>query len=156
MDEIKKILSENIFDWYPSNYPSKSFIDTAMNHVNINDLISVAGLLAPEFIEHEDHVFFKENVKTLLEKKKIFPCPYGYKDKKEIERYYNLFHLGEFFLATQNEASNDTRMLYKFGKLLIYFWRKRLKELFPNKSFSFEIEYDLYDEHGLCLTFWQE
>lgn len=62
----------------------------------------------------------KENIESRLEQDKIFPCPYGYKDKKEVERYYNLFHLGEFFLMTQNKASNDTRMLNKFGNLLIF------------------------------------
>ena len=155
MDKIKEILNEEIFDWYPNKYPSKSFIDSAMNLVDINSIIAVAGLFAPEFVELQGHIFLLDNVKVRIEKDEVFSSPYG-KDKATIERYNNLFHLGEFFIVTASEASRDIRMLNKFGKLLIFFWSRRLKEIFPDKSFNFEIEYDLYDEDGLCLTFWQE
>ncbi len=155
MYEIKKILSKDIFNWYPNNYPTKSFIESAMNCVDINGIMSVAGLLAPEFIEIEDHVFLYENVANSIEDSRALKCSYG-SDRKTVEQYNNLFHLGEFFIVTQNEASSDDRMLNKFGELLIYFWSRRLKELFPAREFSFKIDYDLYDEKGLCLTFWQE
>lgn len=56
-EKIEKILSKDVFEWYPNNYPSKSFIDSAMNFVDINGIIVVAGLFVPEFIEYKDHVF---------------------------------------------------------------------------------------------------
>ena len=152
----EKILSEDIFDWYPNKYPSKSFIDSTMNFVDMNGVIAVAGLFIPEFIEYKDHIFLKENIEPRLEKDKIFPCPYGYVDKAEVERYYNLFNLEEFFILTADETSRDLRMVKKLGGLLEYFWSRRLQELFPERKFNFEIKEDLYDEHGFCLTFWQE
>ena len=155
MKKIQEILNEDVFEWYPNRYPFKSYINSVMNFVDMNGVIAVAGLFAPEFVEQKGHVFLKENIKTRLEKNKLFPCPLG-KDKITTERYYNLFNLEEFFILTADETSSDLRMVKKLGGLLMYFWGRRLKELFPEKRFKFEMEEDLYNEHGFCITFWQE
>ncbi|MBU1007769.1 hypothetical protein KKA53_01685 [Candidatus Dependentiae bacterium] len=152
---IREILNEDVFEWYPNRYPFKSYINSIMNFVDMNGVIAVAGLFVPKFIEQNGHIFLKENVKNRLEKNKLFPCPLG-KDKRTTERYYNLFNLEEFFILTADESSSDIRMVKKLGELLVYFWSRRLKELFPEKQFLFEIKKNLYNEHGFCLTFWQE
>ncbi len=155
MKKMKEILSGEVFGWYPNRYPFKSYVNSVANFVDINGVIAVAGLFSPEFIEYKDHIFLNENVDELLEKNIIFPCPFG-GDKKTTERYYNLFNLEEFFILTADESSGDLRMVKKLGDLLLYFWSIKLKETFPNRRFRLEIAEDLYDEHGFCLTFWQE
>jgi hypothetical protein len=37
-----------------------------------------------------------------------------------------------------------------------HFWSRALKERFPDRTYRFETVVDLYDEHGPCLTFWQD
>ncbi len=155
MKKIKDILNGNVFEWYPNRYPFKSYINSVMNFVDMNGVIAVAGLFSPKFVEYKDHVFLNENVEERLKKNIIFPCPFG-QDKKTTERSYNLFNLEEFFIETADESSGDLRMVKKLGDLLLYFWSIKLKESFPSKQFKFEIAEDLYDEHGFCLTFWQE
>lgn len=155
MNEINKILTDEIFEWYPNKYPFKSFINSVANFVDITGVISVAGLFLPEFIEHDKCIFFKENVEKKINEVKHISSPYG-DDPKAIERYRNLFNLDEFFLFAADDACDDIRLVKKFGELLEYFWSRRLKELYPDKSFKFELAEDLYDEDGLCLTFWQE
>jgi len=155
MNKIDKILSGEIFEWYPNKYPFKSFINSVANFIDINGVISVAGLLSPQFVSINNCIFLKENVEKKLKEGKHISSPYG-NDLKTIERDHNLFNLDEFFLFAADDACDDIRLVKKFGELLEYFWSRRLKELYPDKSFKFELAEDLYDEDGLCLTFWQE
>jgi hypothetical protein len=34
-------------------------------------------------------------------------------------------------------------------------WGKKLAELFPKRKFIFEIDEDILDEAGVCITFYQ-
>ncbi len=156
MKKIEEILNGEVFDWYPNRYPFRSYINSVMNFVDMNGVISVAGLFSPRLIEYKNHVFLAKNVGNMLEKNTLFPCPCGNGDRKTTERYYNLFNLEEFFIETADETSDDLRMVKKFGNLLLYFWGIKLRESFPKRRFKFEIAEDLYDEHGFCITFWQE
>lgn len=155
MDKIDNILSDEIFEWYPNKYPFKSFINSVANFIDINGVISVAGLLSPQFVSYKNCIFLKENVEKKINEGSEITSPYGH-DFKTIERDNNLFNLDEFFLLAADDSCDDIRLVKKFGELLEYFWSRRLKELYSDKKFQFEIAEDLYDEDGLCLTFWQE
>lgn len=157
-------ISLDIIDEFETGFPFKSFFAYVSNNSTIESFFAAAGMLCPDFIELEDHILLAENTSTL--KGKLL-SPFG-NDRKTVERYTNLFCAGEFYfrptvtppeLNSENfvvEVPNEQYQL-KLVQMLMFFWQRRLKELFPTKDFEFEIALEgLYDEDGICLTFSQK
>ena len=126
-------------------------------------LIAAAHLFCPEFIEIEGYVFLKgvldsnvghENLNhyTICDLEEEFNH-----DKKKIEMYVNMFTVyGSFFIGDQREFMGNEKVLKQFSDALIYFWSRRLKELFPEKNMRFVTGYDMFDELGYMITFYEE
>jgi hypothetical protein len=138
----------------PSDYPIKSFGNYVANCVPLQHVLAVAGLLIPEFVSLHDHVLLRQNLKDSDLEKTHFTTRFG-ADKRTVERYYNLTSIEEFFLLAADESSQYEHMLKTFAHVLEHFWGIALSDAFPNRRFEFEIANDLYDEEGLCITFWQ-
>ena len=60
-----------------------------------------------------------------------------------------------FFNEKREILENET-LLRAFGETLRFFWSLRLKELFPEKDFIFEIGDNIAGEEGLAITFYQK
>ena len=67
----------------------------------------------------------------------------------------NTYTLCDFFLG-DNEQINSENVLTEFGKALVYFWKKRVDELFPNRNIIVEMGMELFEEFGLCITLYEE
>lgn len=50
---------------------------------------------------------------------------------------------------------ND-KIIDEFAKALVYFWDKRVKELFPNKNIIIEIGDEIIGELGLAITMYEQ
>jgi len=88
-------LSAEISKEYPSGFKVDSFFDYVANKVNIEGVLSVAGILFPDFIVKDKYVFLKNNYETY--KQYGDTSPYG-NDKRSIERFVNLLCLSGFFM----------------------------------------------------------
>jgi hypothetical protein len=78
-----------------------------------------------------------------------------YNNKKDIEMSVNSWSIGEFFLG-DIELMDNENVLTEFGKALIYFWKRRAEELFPNRNIIVEMGMELFGEFGLSITLYEE
>ena len=51
---------------------------------------------------------------------------------------------------------DNENVLREFGKALVYFWKKRVNELFPNRNIVVEMGMELFGEFGLSITLYEE
>jgi hypothetical protein len=127
-----------------------------MNHVantcSIDNFIAVSSILCPEIIEIEGYIFISEFYhNNIQELKKQFD-----NDRKKIEQWVNSWSLGDFFVAAYTDSIENERIIKQFGNVLVYFWERRLNELFPDKKIIVEIGENIMGENGLTITIYQE
>ena len=67
----------------------------------------------------------------------------------------NSWSIGEFFLG-DIELMDNENVLTEFGKALVYFWKRRAEELFPNRNIIVEMGMELFGEFGLSITLYEE
>ena len=139
---------------FPSGTAAATFPDWVANHVGLEQILGAAGVFAPELVELNGCLFWDRHVAEKLEGIEL-STPFG-NDLETVERYYNLFNLAEFFLASADEAVHRSELVTAFGRVLAHFWSMALRERFPDRVYRFEISCDPFDEEGLCLTFWQD
>lgn len=77
-------------------------------------------------------------------------------NKKLIEMHVNSWSLGDFFLGCDDAAMDDEKVLTQFGHILEYYWRRRIKEVFPEKNMKIEIGNSIMGEYGLTITMFEE
>lgn len=148
--KLHNLLDVKLIDSFPSKYPVKSYFNYVANNVPIESFISVAGMLAPRFIELNNSVFLEENIKIVHGNRDF---RFG-NEKKNIEKYVNLFCLSDFYLLAETESSSNGTLLLKMAHIIKAFWEIHLFESFPNRSFDVEIyENGIFDEDGICITF---
>jgi hypothetical protein len=155
-------LDSDLIKHYPSGFHVDNFFDFVSNKVNIEGVLSVAGILCPDFILKDEYVFHKINYETF--RKYGRNTPYG-NDRWIVEKFVNLFCLSDFFYESDGYAqtflvlpNSDNNGLYiEFARVLEFYWHRRLSELFPDREFIFEISEDgILEEDGVCITFYQE
>jgi hypothetical protein len=148
------ILATDIMSKFPSRTAAATFGDWVANHVGLEQVLGLAGFLAPEFIEVKGHLFWDRHVAEDMER--ASPCtPFG-NSPETVERYFNMVNLAEFFLLAADDAVHRQELVESFGRVLQHFWSMALQAKFPDRVYRFEVAPNLFDEEGLCLTFWQE
>lgn len=75
--------------------------------------------------------------------------------KKAIEMSVNTWSIGDFFIGDTSELMDNEKVIQQLGKAIVYFWKCRVKELFPEKEIIVEMENDLMGEMGLCVTMYE-
>ncbi len=155
MKTYEGILPTTIMQKFSSASAAATFGDWVANHVGLEQLLGLAGIFAPEFVEVDGHLFWDRHVAEDLVKVVALTTPFG-SDAETVERYYNLVNLAEFFLAAADQAVHQEELVEAFGLVLKHFWALALRARFSDRRYHVEVEHDLFDEEGLCLTFWQE
>jgi hypothetical protein len=154
METSRGILTADIMFRFPSGTAAATFSEWVANHVGLEQVLGLAGLLDSDFYEVKDHLFWDRHVAERLEHITL-ETPFG-NDPVTIERYFNTINLAEFFLMAADEAVHREELVQAFGRVLQYFWSTSLRARFPDRRYSFEIAPDLFKEEGLCLTFWRD
>jgi len=154
MKKHQGILASDIMLKFPSGTAVSAFPEWVANHVGLESVLGLAGFLDPEFFEVNGHVFWDQHVAERLAQVQI-STPFG-DDSTTVERYFNTINLAEFFLAAADAAVHCDDLIHAFGLVLQQFWSRALRERFPDHQYRFEIVHDLFQEEGLCLTFWRE
>ncbi len=173
MNVCRGQISKEILEKFTSNLGAGEFFSQAGNLVSIEQALAVLGMLSPDFIERDGHIFWTPNAEEYDPGK--FPL-LGFKQaesgileqsytREDIERYRNNFSISQFF--TKWEASSEAavlrvglsednyRLCHEFAERVARYWRIELLGCFPNRKFQFEVADNLLDEFGVCLTFWQ-
>lgn len=159
MKIYNSLVDVDLLKEYPDYDPCLTdFSNYVANYVNLESLIACAGLFAPEFIEYNDRIYLGANIVCDKEFKPDFSLAQKIAglSKSDIQKYTNMFELGSFYLLASSQALDNDILFDEFAKIIHYFWDRRLKELFPSRSFHFILEEDMYGEQGLCLTFYEE
>ena len=167
-------ISKDVLRLFASDIGASEFFSHAGNLVSVEQAVAVFGLLSPDFIERDDHVFWVPNANEYVPDK--FPLV-GLKRtatgdlekstaREDVERYRNNFCVSQFFSRWEGESrsavtmvslsDNDKFICDVFANEIEKYWGYALSKTFPGRRFLFEISDDLLDEFGVCLTFWQD
>jgi hypothetical protein len=151
--EHRGILDRTIIEAFPSQRVTKAIPTWVANWAGLEECLAVASLLAPAFYEVENLIVWDVNVARKLERDGLI-SPFG-NDPATLEKYWNIFNLAEFNLLEDIAAQEEPLSVEAFGRVIHHYWSRALVERFPDRWFEFEIRNAMFDEAGLCLTFWQ-
>ena len=153
----RSIIDENIKKEFKDSDRCPSLMYYGTRQCKVDGLIAAAYLFCPEIIEIEGHIFIKEfcNFKEGEEIEFLNDLKRYYNNKKDIEMSVNSWSIGEFFLGDLELMDNEN-VLAEFGKALVYFWKRRAEELFPNRNIIVEMGMELFGEFGLSITLYEE
>lgn len=125
----------------------------------MDGLIAAAYLFCPQIIQVENYIFIKRfwncGVEESIERIRSLEEQYG-NDKKTIEMSVNTWSIGDYFIGDASKLMDDEKLIQQFGDALVYFWKTRVKELFPEREITVELGNDLMGEFGLCITMYEE
>ncbi|WP_084615102.1 hypothetical protein [Pseudomonas batumici] len=166
-------ISKESLNLFVSDIGSGEFFSYVGHLVSLEQAISVLGLLSPDFIEFDGHVFWQPNAQQYEPQKNylkgLVETEAGVLEqsasRRDVERYRNVFSINQFFSKWEDApnrpvfkvglSEEDYRLCHLFAEQITRYWKRALSDCFPEKVFQFEIADDLLDEYGVCLTFWQ-
>ncbi|MCG8296601.1 hypothetical protein [Pseudomonas entomophila] len=166
-------ISKDSLSLFASNIGSGEFFSYVGHLVSLEQAISVLGLLSPDFVEVDGHVFWLPSAQQYESQKKLLKglveSETGVLEqstlRRDVERYRNIFSINQFFSKWEDAparpvfkvglSEEDYRLCHLFAEQVARYWKRALSDCFPEKVFQFEIADDLLDEYGVCLTFWQ-
>lgn len=70
--------------------------------------------------------------------------------------HVNTCSIGDFFVGCNDQLMDDNTVLNMFGESLVFYWGKRVKELFPEKNVVVKLSENLMGEYGLCITMFED
>ena len=124
----------------------------------IDGLIAAAYLFCPQLIQVKDYIFIEQfwncNKEASFENISELEEQY-HNDKKAIEISVNTWSIGDFFVGESKFMDNDN-ILIQFANAIVYFWKSRVKDLFPDRKIVVKLDNDLMGELGLCVTMYEE
>lgn len=136
-----------------------NLFEHACNCNSLEDVIAISHLLCPDFIQVGEYVFvsefFKEIGEAAVNKVEKLEVRFG-KNKKVIEKWVNSWSIGDLFINCTDESYQDEILIEQFCEIIVYNWKQRLKELFPNKRMLVEIGNEIMGELGLAITVYEE
>lgn len=167
-------ISKESLNLFVSDIGAGEFFSYVGNLVSLEQAISVLGLLSPDFIETDDHIFWLPNAQQYDLKKNhlkgLVETESGTLEqsasRRDVERYRNIFSINQFFSKWEDApgrpvfkvglSEGDYRLCHLFAEQISRYWSRALLDSFPERAFQFEIADDLLDEYGVCVTFWQK
>ena len=161
----------NLYNYFASPFLShnKEFckldvIEEVFVRVSARDIVAIPYILTPDFIQIKDYIFvadlfnrYGEKTTTIAEHiKKVEALEKRFNgDAVKIEQMINSWSLIDFFCTQHSKTPLTDEEIETFGDILVYFWSKRLKELFPDKDIIVEIGNEIMGELGLTITVYQ-
>lgn len=158
---ISNVVDEQILEHFDmeKQYGCTTLFEYAIRNSKIDEIISIAKLFSPDFVSVKDYIFIKSfwnydennSLDAITELEQMFNY-----NKKLIEMHVNSWSLGDFFLGCDDAIMDDEKVLTQFGHILEYYWRRRIKEVFPEKNMKIEIGNSIMGEYGLTITMFEE
>lgn len=161
----------NLYNYFASPFlnQNKEFcklnvIEEVFARVSAKDIFAIPYILTPDFIQIKDYVFvadlfnrYGEKTTTIAKHiKKVEALEKQFDgDTVKIEQMINSWSLIDFFCTQHSMNPLSEEEIETFGDILVYFWSKRLKELFPDKDIIVETGNEIMGELGLAITVYQ-
>lgn len=132
----------------------------ACHTCKIDGLIAAAHLFCPRIIQVKDYIFIEQFWNSDTEEKSEkyindLEKRFG-DDRRSIEMMVNSWSIGDLFVGDTREIMDNQKVLVQFGNALVYFWKRRVDELFPDKNIVVELGCELMGEFGLSITMYQD
>jgi hypothetical protein len=151
MKVFHSIVSADIMRYF-SCVRGASLMNNAANTCSIEQVLSAASIFCPEILEVNGCIFIAEFYNgNIIDLERVYEY-----DRKQIELYVNSWSLADFFLLAGDESLLVDEIVEEFGKTLQYFWKIRMKELFPGRDIVVELGYEIMGEQGLSITVYQK
>lgn len=158
IDVFNSIVDENIQNEIKDAGWCCDLVQYATYKCKIGGLIASAYLFCPQIIQVKDYIFIKQfwncSVEESIECISRLEKQYG-NNKKAIEMSVNTWSIGDFFVGEFDELMDNEKIIQQFGNAMEYFWKRRVKELFPEKEIVVELANNLMREFGLCITMYE-
>ena len=154
------IFNESILELFDSEKKEgcNNLSDYALKNCGIDCIIAMGKLLCPDFVCIKDYVFIKDFWERYGDGSKEaltnLENTYNY-IKMQIVMCVNSWSLGDFFVGRNDELLDNEVVLKEFGEMLVYFWKKRAKELFEDKNIVIELGKSIAGEYGLTITMYE-
>ncbi|MDE7252860.1 MAG: hypothetical protein K2O32_07960 [Acetatifactor sp.] len=162
MEKVKlynSIIDTNIQHKLPEAGWCTDLVQYATYKCGIEGMISTAFLFCPEIVEVKGYIFIKQFFNCAegkeLEYLKSLEEQYQY-NKKDIEMSVNSCSIGDFFVGDTRELMDDDDIISQFAHALVYFWKCRVRDLFPERNIVVELGYELMGELGLSITLYED
>lgn len=135
-----------------------NLFNKSCNSYSIEDFLTASYVLCPDFIEVEGYIFladlFEEREDEAIKEIRRLEDQFNF-CKKDIEQWVNSRSFGDFFFGQDIPAMDNDKILEQFGKVLIYYWRRRLKEIFPGRNIAVEVGSNIMGEYGPTITVYE-
>lgn len=136
-----------------------NLVQYATYKCKIDGLIAAANLFCPQIIQIKDYIFIEQfwncNEEDSFERISRLEEQY-HNDKKAIEMSVNTWSIGDFFVGEASELMDNDKIMIQFAEAIVYFWKSRVKDLFPDKKIVVKLDNDLMGEFGLCVTMFED
>jgi len=156
----KSIVKHEIFQEFMMQRGASLFNHSANSNF-IDDFISAAHVLCPDIIDVDGHVFIGEYLECVGDPKedpslklKRLKSDHN-NDKRKIEQWVNSWCFGDFFIGKNCKNMDNEKILFQFGDIIVYFWTRRLKEVFPDRNIIVEYGDNIMGEEGLTITLYE-
>lgn len=154
----KGIVDNQIFEEFEEQ-KGISLFNHAANSCCIDDFLSIAYILCPDIVEVNGYIFisdlFDEQGDEALDKVTRLEKQFNY-DKMQIEQWVNSRSLGDFFIGSYTKSMDNDKIIDEFAKVLVYYWSKRVGELFPNRNIVVKTGNEIMGELGLTITIYEQ
>ncbi len=154
----KSVIDNQVFEEFEEQKGVTLFNHSA-NCCSIDDFLAIAYTLCPNIIEINGYIFiadlFDAEGEAALERIRRLEEQFN-GDKIKIEQWVNSRSLGDFFIGSYTRSMENDKIMDEFAKVLVYFWDKRVKELFPDKNIIIEIRDGIMGELGLSITMYEQ
>lgn len=151
MKVFQSIVSADIMKYF-RNVRGASLMNNAANTCSIEQVLSAASIFCPEILEVNGCIFIAEFYNgNIIDLERVYEY-----DRKQIELYVNSWSLEDFFLLACDDSVQVDEIIEAFGTTLQYFWKIRMRQLFPGRNIAVELGYEIMGEQGLSITVYQE
>ena len=140
-------------------------VEEVFTHIPIKDIITASYLFAPDFIQVNEYVFVADlfnrwgkkahTLTEYIEKVKHLESQF-HGDSVKIEQAINSWSIVDFFCTQNANTPLTDKEIQTFCDILVYYWRFRVKELFPDKNIVVESGQEIMGELGLTITVYQK
>ncbi|WP_197073677.1 hypothetical protein [Paenibacillus sp. FSL H7-0357] len=154
----ESIVNNKIFEEFQTRNGISLFNHSA-NSCSLEDFLAVSYVLCPDLIEIDGYIFiadfFIEEGDAAIEKVKRLEMQFN-NNKRDIQQWVNSWSFADFFIGNVTEGLDNSKILEQFGEIIVYYWSRRAKEIFPEKNIIVEVGNEIMGELGLSVTLYEE
>lgn len=156
---FKSVINSNIINEIEDANWCADLVQYATYKCKIDGLIAAAYLFCPQIIQVKDYIFIEQfwNCNEEDSFDQIIRLEEQYhNDKKAIEMSVNTWSIGDFFVGESSELMDNDKIIAQFANTIVYFWKSRVRTLFPDRKIIVKLDKDLMGEFGICVTMYED